>query len=162
MSEPVKMTIREFMEVPDYMERIQISKVKYPFSALTNIINLPFMIHLKTIKTYKDNRYNQKNKFKETVAISDVEEFIRLYNNREKINPGTLSYLSREKNIASFSNCYNFRGDCSKCSYNNYETLKGKCQTYKYILKFKTLVIFDKGIKNQPNAELYDILVGRC
>lgn len=159
------LTINEFLCNREYMSRMgEISTCKCPYSYILSLLS----------KNYTEFRaskvaLNKYNKLKEMIAIKNIEAFIVKYETKDERNQQVWidigkktkrTFISKQ---AGLSNCFNFKGDCTKCVYNNYESLKGRCQTYNTLTTDEAYkdIPWTPEILHQPSKEVYDHLVGR-
>lgn len=125
---------------------------------------------LENLRTYFPEFMIRKDingsKYK-AVYISDADKFIEAFlQNKVTSRFRQGSYMRGNNSVSiktitennSYSNCFNWKGDCSKCVYNSYHSLKDECNLWKVIQEKYIDYPFDTEIKNQPCLEIYNFI----
>lgn len=79
------------------------------------------------------------------------------------------THISALKKSKSMNNCFQLKGDCTKCHYSHYQSLQSntfkgrcKCKTYQRILELIELgIVFDSESKFTPSLDKYLFLTGQ-
>jgi len=121
-TENTHITLKELFESGRHVELKRKAKT---VPALRSMVRTTTTAHPDT---FKDLLIDKKlDGFKPCCYITDVEKFIKVFNNHIDSIHNELHWNE------TCTECFEVKMDCTNCTYNNIESLKGECKMKQYV-----------------------------